>query len=651
MNIDLKLIILSVLISLLFLVPQKVQADTVWTRHTIDNAPVGADGLRLTDVNGDGYLDIAAAFESGGVSKVYINPGPSNVTSTWEGVQVGSSMTPEDAVLADLDSDGQYDVISSSATKAEMYINWAPSLAADYLNAAVWTTELLPVADDLGRWIYALPYQVDGENGIDIIAGATPSIKGLRVGWFESPADPRVLADWEYHAIDDTTSWWTMSLIMQDMDGDGDRDLYTTDRKGARWLENPGHGPAQENEWQNHQIMTGFTLFGGLGDLDEDGLLDSVVGLSGTAAFNGGGVASIVFSNKLDTTGENWQNYTIAWPSQAGTEPKGINIADIDNDGNKDLVATSSFADTRQGVFWLSYPTSPTDTTWEYHEISGADGGDKFDDVIPYDVDADGDLDVFTTEENGGEENNGLGVIWYENPFGPSVSASTGSPSSGSNETSSLNCTQIPPGSKAPLLYEAVPQSSSSVLLYFATADGPLDHYALEYGTKSGQYIWGSTNIGDRDARTYMVNFLFPNTTFYFRIRAGNGCAPGGWSNEISATTKFITSLSATSFNPAGIANSVLEVASVIKPEPKINETPLEKIFIAHEDYESEQSLNVPGVVREPSNVTSVAREPGLDSTVQRRKISIILILLGLLIIIGGVIFAVSKFRTRGVVQ
>jgi len=36
----------------------------------------------------------------------------------------------------------------------------------------------------------------------------------------------------------------------------------------------------------------------------------------------------------------------------------------------------------------------------------------------------------------------------------------------------------------------------------------------------------------------YLVTTLYPNTTYYFRVKAVNGCASGEWSNEISAKTK-----------------------------------------------------------------------------------------------------------------
>ncbi len=100
-------------------------------------------------------------------------------------------------------------------------------------------------------------------------------------------------------------------------------------------------------------------------------------------------------------------------------------------------------------------------------------------------------------------------------------------------------CSDVSPGGKALWLYRARPQDSSSILLYFTGADNPVDRYALEYGTKSGSYQYGAANIGGKEIRTYLVKSLSPNTTYYFRVRAGNGCATGPWSNEMSARTKF----------------------------------------------------------------------------------------------------------------
>lgn len=136
-----------------------------------------------------------------------------------------------------------------------------------------------------------------------------------------------------------------------------------------------------------------------------------------------------------------------------------------------------------------------------------------------------------------------------------SVSSSS-STSSNSSSSSAPVCGDTPPGAKAPWLYGAIAQDSGSVLLYFTPSDDPVDKYVLEYGTKSGDYPYGVQDMGvnSRGQMTFLVKSLSLNTIYYFRVRGGNGCATGPWSNEISAKTKGLIS-----FNQLEITQSELE--------------------------------------------------------------------------------------------
>ncbi len=111
-------------------------------------------------------------------------------------------------------------------------------------------------------------------------------------------------------------------------------------------------------------------------------------------------------------------------------------------------------------------------------------------------------------------------------------------------------------GIQPPWLYGAIAQNSNSILLYFTEAADPVDRYAIKYGTKSGEYIYGADNLGikSESRMTYLVKELKPNTTYYFKVRGGNGCKPGDWSNEMKATTK-----SAFSYNNLEFTSSTLE--------------------------------------------------------------------------------------------
>ena len=66
-------------------------------------------------------------------------------------------------------------------------------------------------------------------------------------------------------------------------------------------------------------------------------------------------------------------------------------------------------------MIWGSYEKDVTDMQWTWNDVSGLEGY-KFDRIELLDLDGDGDLDVITCEENFGENSEGLGVIWYENP-------------------------------------------------------------------------------------------------------------------------------------------------------------------------------------------------------------------------------------------
>jgi hypothetical protein len=141
-------------------------------------------------------------------------------------------------------------------------------------------------------------------------------------------------------------------------------------------------------------------------------------------------------------------------------------------------------------------------------------------------------------------------------------------PTNNSTNTVTVNssvCTEQVPGENAPKLYAALAQSTTEIMLYFTDAQSPYDRYVVEYGTKSGSYTFGSTNIGGVGTRTYQIGSLSPNTKYFFRVRAGNGCAAGSWSNEISATTKSTLAL-----NSLNIVDS--ELVPVAKPS--VNSTP-----------------------------------------------------------------------------
>jgi len=436
--------------------------STPWSRYSIADAASlaaagsggatgsqiakGADGVRLSDADGDGDLDVATAWEGSGDIQVYLNPGIQSVTQKWPTVTVGVVKGPEDAVLVDLDGDGAVDVVSSAEGGKAISVHWAPKESITdkkkYIVASLWKTEAIPDSrsshwaakkDTPGfqnsTWMFTVPMDVDGENGVDLVSGGKG---GTWVGWFEAPENPRDLAAWRWHPV--YKSPWLMSMAAKDMDGDGDSDAVLSPRKiGSLWLENPGRVALQsapDQPWAVHLIGTyhkGLSMFQTIADVDRDGVIDVVLANRAyTIVYHRG-----IDGNDADALPDSWESYLIRVPGGkfSGT-PKGVAVGDIDLDGKQDIIFTAEHAGAKSGAMWMSYRgSSPTDGfvwdpgkeafvggVWDAHEIGGKGSsadkrGAKFDLVEVLDADADGDLDVLACEEA-----HGLGVFWYRNP-------------------------------------------------------------------------------------------------------------------------------------------------------------------------------------------------------------------------------------------
>jgi hypothetical protein len=386
-----------------FLIPQTLCAAP-WSRHTIDDSSRGADGVRLADINDDGRLDITTGWEEGGRIRVYLHPGPAKVKDRWPAVTVGKVKSPEDAVFVDFDGDGALDVVSScEGSTRTVFVHFAPRDRAKLLDPAAWRTEAIPATAGKQQWMYAMPLNVDGRRGLDVMVGSKGN--NASVGWLEAPDNLGDVAAWRYHRLRD--AGWIMSLEAPDIDGDGDLDVLASDRKGAKrgvfWLESNklplplGEGAMRWPEHliggEDHEVM-----FLDYANLETDGRKEVVVAAKPRRV--------LVFAQPVDLR-HRWKEKVIELTGNLGNA-KAVRVADINLDGRADLILSCEGAKgDKSGVVWFSREVS---SSWTMRDISGPPGT-KFDRIELVDLDADGDLDVITCEE--AED---LGVIWYENP-------------------------------------------------------------------------------------------------------------------------------------------------------------------------------------------------------------------------------------------
>ena len=142
-------------------------------------------------------------------------------------------------------------------------------------------------------------------------------------------------------------------------------------------------------------------------------------------------------------------------------------------------------------------------------------------------------------------------------------------PNTSTGPVSAPTCTDTKPGS-APVLLSATANGNNSVTLTWSKSINPVSYYLVTFGTKSGEQTYGNPNVGGPDTTSYTVGSLSANQTYFFRVRAGNGCTPGDFSNEL-AVSPIGVNLSENS-TPEGFASGVLGEETEITPTPDTRE-------------------------------------------------------------------------------
>jgi hypothetical protein len=290
--------------------------------------------------------------------------------------------------LADLDRDGDLDVTISRREIDGGRVYWYENQTGS------WTRRNLGVSDE----------EQLGAAVADINRDAYPDLVVARF-WFENP---RVLGQfpdsaWTRHTYNGGLSGENHDILACDVDRDGIPEILAYSQKEGQGtlriyhIADPYHWHYRDisdkvNEtagsvMNSNGIHGGFTPMGA-GDLNGDRYAD-VVMPAGWYKHPG---------NQKDTL---W--HFIPWPFPTGKTPNlyGIScrswIADLDADGDNDVVYTDCDVEGSQG-FWFENKRkarifirhilpSPGDPTGSFHSLAVAD------------FDQDGDLDIFTGEQ------------------------------------------------------------------------------------------------------------------------------------------------------------------------------------------------------------------------------------------------------------
>jgi hypothetical protein len=343
-----------------------------WYEQTVANSVGRPEAITIADLDGDGDLDIIAAADSTDSMLWWQNDGDQNFSEYSIGSGTWNARTVD---VADLDGDGDLDVLSASYPDGDIF--WWENDGSQTFDE----NSDSEIGSGFAGVQSIMAADIDGDGDLDVLGAATTADD---IFWWENDG----AENFSHHTIDGSFDG-ARAVTAADMDGDGDLDVLAAagTADDIAWWQNDGE--------ENFTKQTIAAEFDGArevvaADLDGDGDLD-VLGAAQSADqitwWENDGAQS--FSEHTITSGFD--------------EVRAVAAGDVDGDGDLDVLGAAFLGS------YVSWWENDGDQSFSQQNINT--------DTVPRvvavaDIDGDGDLDVLGafSQDGAGE---GPVKIWY----------------------------------------------------------------------------------------------------------------------------------------------------------------------------------------------------------------------------------------------
>ncbi len=294
------------------------------------NGYVQSNGDYVEDVDGDGRMDVVAGSFLPTQIHWYQNPGdePLRLGQVWkQNVLVDTAQSQNEGTLhEDVDGDGRRELIINS---------WAKDCPM-----AVWRFVKADDGKGLKLVRHALGERGNGHGcGVGDISGDGKADVLVGQGWYEQPSENPWGQPWKFHADWDLHA--SLPMIIVDLNGDGKNDIIhgRGHDYGLLWWENQGVVDGKL-KWAEHMIDRSFSQPHAMawGDIDGDKKPDLVTGkryYAHNGGDPGGKEAPCLYYYTWDAAKLTFTRHTI----EEGSVGTGLQVAisDINGDGRNDI--------------------------------------------------------------------------------------------------------------------------------------------------------------------------------------------------------------------------------------------------------------------------------------------------------------------------